>query len=48
MTEIKSPVEAVDFTNIKMVADEDSNALFMSRNLIPLSLQLIKKRYRSS
>ena len=28
MTEIKSPVEAGDFTNIKVVTDEESNALF--------------------
>lgn len=35
MTEIKSPVEVVDFTNIKVVTDEDSNALFMSRSAIP-------------
>ncbi|OUN20038.1 3-deoxy-manno-octulosonate cytidylyltransferase [Flavonifractor sp. An82] len=35
MTEIKSPVEAVDFTNIKVVTDFQSNALFMSRSPIP-------------
>lgn len=35
MTAIHSPVEAVDFTNIKVVVDADSNALFMSRSPIP-------------
>lgn len=35
MTKIHDPVEAVDFTNIKVVTDEDGNALFMSRSPIP-------------
>ena len=35
MTEIKSPVEAIDFTNIKVVTDENDMALFMSRSPIP-------------
>lgn len=35
MTEIKSPVEALDCSNIKVVTDMDSNALFMSRGMIP-------------
>lgn len=35
MTEIKNPVEALDFTNIKVVTDVDGNALMFSRNMIP-------------
>ena len=35
MTEIKNPVEVVDFTNIKVVLDAYGNALFMSRSPIP-------------
>ena len=35
MTEIKNPVEVVDNTNIKVVTDESSNAIFMSRSPIP-------------
>ena len=35
MTEIKNPVECVDFTNIKVVTDFENNALFMSRSPIP-------------
>lgn len=35
MTKIKSPVEAVDFTNIKVVTDDQGNALFFSRSPIP-------------
>lgn len=35
MTEIKNPVEVVDFTNIKVVFGSDGNALFMSRSPIP-------------
>lgn len=35
MTAIYDPVEAVDFTNIKVVTDEEGNALFMSRSPIP-------------
>ena len=45
MTEIKSPVEAVDFTNIKVVTDEDSNALFMSRSPIPYPKSSIDYKY---
>lgn len=30
MTEIKSPVEAVDFTNIKVVTDEESNGGYIN------------------
>ena len=35
MAPIHSPVEAVDDTNIKVVADEAGNALFFSRSPIP-------------
>ena len=35
MTRIRRPVEAVDDTNIKVVADEAGNALFFSRSPIP-------------
>ena len=35
MTSISNPVEVVDFTNIKVVTDSKSNALFMSRSPIP-------------
>ena len=35
MAPIHSPVEAVDETNIKVVAGEDGNALFFSRSPIP-------------
>lgn len=35
ITEIRSPAEAVDFTNIKVVTDADGNALYMSRSPIP-------------
>ena len=45
MTEIKSPVEAVDFTNIKVVTDCDSNALFMSRSPIPYPKSSIDYKY---
>ena len=35
MAPILSPVEAVDETNIKVVADETGRALFFSRSPIP-------------
>ena len=35
MTKIKNPVEAVDFTNIKVVFDKLSYAMFFSRSPIP-------------
>ena len=35
MTEIKNTVEVVDNTNIKVVTDDCSNAIFMSRSPIP-------------
>lgn len=45
MTAIKSPVEAVDFTNIKVVTDEDNNALFFSRSPIPYPKASIDYKY---
>ena len=45
MTKIDSPVEAVDFTNIKVVTDNDSNALFMSRSPIPYPKSSIDYEY---
>lgn len=45
MTEIKSPAETVDFTNIKVVTDEDSNALFMSRSPIPYPKSSVDYKY---
>nr|WP_288723699.1 3-deoxy-manno-octulosonate cytidylyltransferase [uncultured Sellimonas sp.] len=45
MTEIKSPVEAIDFTNIKVVTDEESNALFFSRSPIPYPKSSIDYKY---
>lgn len=35
MTPIKNPTELIDFTNIKVVTDNKSRALFMSRGAIP-------------
>lgn len=35
MTKVKNAVEAVDFTNIKVVTDKNSNAMFFSRSPIP-------------
>ncbi|MCL1798416.1 MAG: 3-deoxy-manno-octulosonate cytidylyltransferase [Eggerthellaceae bacterium] len=35
MTEVRSPAEAVDGSNIKVVTDRSGNALFMSRAPIP-------------
>lgn len=45
MTAISSPVEAVDFTNIKVVVDAESNALFMSRSPIPYPKASIDYQY---
>lgn len=35
MTKIHSPVQVIDDTNIKVVTDDQNNALFMSRSPIP-------------
>lgn len=45
MTEISRPSEVVDFTNIKVVTDEEGNALFMSRNPIPYPKSSIDYKY---
>ena len=45
MTEIKSAVEVVDFTNIKVVIDENQNALFMSRSPIPYPKASVDYQY---
>lgn len=45
MTEISRPSEVVDFTNIKVVTDEESNALFMSRSPIPYPKSSIDYKY---
>lgn len=45
MTRISSPVEAVDFTNIKVVTDNESNALFFSRSPIPYPKSSIDYSY---
>lgn len=45
MTAIKSPVEVVDFTNIKVVTDQDSNALFFSRSPIPYPKSSVDYQY---
>lgn len=45
MTEIARASEVVDFTNIKVVTDEESNALFMSRNPIPYPKASIEFKY---
>ena len=45
MTAIHDPVEAVDFTNIKVVTDNDNNALFMSRSPVPYPKASLDYRY---
>ena len=45
MTEISRPSEVVDFTNIKVVTDEEGNALFMSRSPIPYPKSSIDYKY---
>ena len=45
MTEILRPSEVVDFTNIKVVTDEEENALFMSRSPIPYPKASIEYKY---
>lgn len=45
MTEIFRPSEVVDFTNIKVVTDEEGNALFMSRSPIPYPKASIEYKY---
>jgi len=45
MTAIKDPVEVVDFTNIKVVVDNENNALFMSRSPIPYPKSTLNYKY---
>ncbi len=45
MTEICDPVEVVDFTNIKVVTDDDSKALFFSRSPIPYPKSSMQYKY---
>ena len=45
MTEIKVPSEVIDFTNIKVVTDYESNALFMSRSPIPYPKASLDYKY---
>lgn len=45
MSEIKSPNECVDFTNIKVVTDFENNALFMSRSPIPYPKASLDYKY---
>lgn len=45
MTEISRPSEVVDFTNIKVVTDDNNNALFMSRSPIPYPKESINYQY---
>jgi 3-deoxy-manno-octulosonate cytidylyltransferase (CMP-KDO synthetase) len=45
MTEINSPVESIDSTNIKVVTDFENNALFMSRNAIPYPKSSINYKF---
>lgn len=45
MTAISDPVEAIDFTNIKVVTDNDDNALFMSRSPIPYPKASMEYKY---
>jgi len=45
MTEITNPVEVIDNTNIKVVTDGFSNAIFMSRSPIPYPRSNMNFRY---
>lgn len=45
MTKIKSPPEVVDFTNIKVVTDNYSNAIYMSRSPIPYPKASVEYAY---
>lgn len=45
MSRIQSAPEAVDFTNIKVVTDADSNAIYMSRSPIPYPKASIEYSY---
>lgn len=45
MSEIKNPVEVVDFTNIKVVTDKNNNALYFSRSPIPYPKSSMNYKY---
>ena len=45
MTKIEKASEAVDFTNIKVVVDEESNAVFFSRSPIPYPKATLEYEY---
>ena len=45
VSEIDDPVEVVDFTNIKIVADSQDNMLFMSRSPIPYPKASMNYKY---
>lgn len=45
ITEIEDPVQAIDLSNIKMVFDEEMNALYMSRTPIPYPFKSIDFKY---
>jgi len=45
MTKINRPSEAVDFTNIKVVTNEDNDALFFSRSPIPYPKATLNYEY---
>jgi len=46
MTEINDPVEVIDNTNIKVITDNLSYALFMSRSPIPFPKASVDYKYR--
>ena len=45
MSEIKNPVEVVDFTNIKVVTGKDNYALYFSRSPIPYPKSSMNYKY---
>lgn len=45
ITEISDPAQVMDSSNIKMVFDEDMNALYMSRTPIPYPFKAIDFKY---
>lgn len=45
MTAIEDPVEAIDFTNIKIVTDSENNAMFLSRSPIPYPKSSMDYKY---
>jgi len=45
ITEITDPVQVLDVSNIKVVFDDDKNALYMSRNPIPFPFKVLDFKY---